>query len=181
MLRTVSLALLLTLGAARGQTQTAPGSSAAPAAPVSTATTPIVLGGAVQTSRSYRLADLRALPSRVLTVSFTSGGQGVTHTSRGVPLSDLLNAANPKLNAGTRNDALRWAVLARGADGDAALFSWGELDPDFGNCAVLLAYEEDGRPLAARDGAGRLVVPGDGKGGRYVSSLVELLVFRAGP
>ncbi|GAA5515026.1 hypothetical protein Dcar01_03790 [Deinococcus carri] len=182
LIRATGLALLWTLSTAQGQTQPTPSIPAAVTAPaVSTATTPVVLSGVVQHPRAYLLAELRALPSRTLTVSFTSGGQGVTHTYRGVLLYDLLKAAKPNLNAGTKNDALRWAVLARGADGYAALFSWGELDPDFGNRPVLLAYKQDGQPLPMRDGAVRLVVPGDGKGARSVSSLVELQIFRSGP
>ncbi|EYB66579.1 hypothetical protein DEIPH_ctg094orf0006 [Deinococcus phoenicis] len=184
MFRTVSLgpALLWTLGTAQDQTQPASGTPATVTAPaVSTAATPIVLTGAAQTPHSSSLADLRTFPSRTLTVSSTSGGQSMTHTYRGVLLFDLLKAPKPNLNAGTKNDALRWGVLARGADGYTALFSWGELDPDFRNRPVLLAYEEDRQPLPARDGAVRLVVPGDGKGGRYVSNLVELQGFRTGP
>ncbi len=174
----VSLALLV-LGGAQGQTGTAATSTAASA--VTTATTPITLTGALQHPRAYLLADLQGLPNRTVTVTYTSAGKASTHTYRGVLLFDLLKAAAPQLNADSKNDALRWAVLATGADGYAALFSWGELDPDFGNRPVLLAYEEDGQPLPARDGAVRLVVPGDGKGGRYVSNLVGLQVFRTGP
>ncbi len=48
----------------------------------------------------------------------------------------------------------------------------GEFSPDFGAIPVLLAYTEDGKPLSAP----RLVVPGDKKGGRYVSGLTGLKV-----
>ncbi len=174
-----SLALLLALGTAQGQAQTTAASK--PALAASTATTPIAMGGTVRAPRSYLLTDLQALPSRTVTVTYTAAGQSVTHAYRGVLLFDLVKAAGPQLTAGTKNDALRWAVFATGADGYTALFAWGELDPDFGNRPVLLAYEEDGQPLPARDGAVRLVVPEDGKGGRYVSNLVGLQVFRTGP
>ena len=63
-------------------------------------------------------------------------------------------------------------MLAIGADGYAALVSYGEISPEFGNRGILLASVEAAlqRP--------RLVVPGDGKGGRYVSDVVELRVAR---
>jgi hypothetical protein len=48
--------------------------------------------------------------------------------------------------------------------------------PDFGNRGILLAISEDGKPLPRP----RLVVPGDVKGGRYVSDLAELRVTRVG-
>lgn len=52
----------------------------------------------------------------------------------------------------------------------------GARGPDFGNRAVLLATAEDGKTLAQP----RLVVPGDVKGGRYVTDVVGLHVVRAG-
>ena len=68
-----------------------------------------------------------------------------------------------------------FAVLAIGADGYAALVSYGEISPDFGNRGLLLSTSEDGAALARP----RLVVPGDVRGGRYVSDVVELHVLRA--
>jgi len=73
-----------------------------------------------------------------------------------------------------KNDALSFGVLAVGADGYAALVSFGEISPEFGDRGVLLATAEDGKALERP----RLVVPGDVKGGRYVSDVVELRVIR---
>ena len=171
--------LMLALGAP-ALMQSTP-SAPTTAAPTTTAATPIAITGAVQNPKQYLLSDLRGLPIQTVYVTYSAAGQTVKHTYTGVLLYDLLKAASPALNAAVKNDALRWAVLAKGADGYAALFSWGELDPGFGNRQVLLAYEEDQQLLPASEGAVRLVVPGDVKGGRYVSSLVELQIFRTGP
>ena len=76
------------------------------------------------------------------------------------------------LTPGRKNDQAALAVTATGADGYAATVSYGEIDPDLGNRGVLVATAEDGKPLARP----RLVVPGDVKGARYVSDLVELHV-----
>ena len=73
-----------------------------------------------------------------------------------------------------RTTRSRFGVLAVGADGYAALVSFGEISPEFGDRGVLLATAEDGKPLERP----RLVVPGDVKGGRYVSDVVELRVIR---
>ncbi len=43
---------------------------------------------------------------------------------------------------------------------------------------MLVAYDQDGTDLCSA--GARLVVPGDIKGGRYVSNLVRLQVGRAG-
>ena len=144
------------------------------------ATTPLVIGGSLGAPVSLTLADLRALPVHEVSLSYTAAGQTLSHTYRGALLFSVLTAARPTFDARIKNDALNWYVQAKGNDGYAALFSWAELDPGFGNRAVLLAYEEDGKPFPAADGAVRLVVPGDLKGGRYVSNLIGLQVLRAG-
>ncbi|MFC6010446.1 hypothetical protein [Nocardia lasii] len=54
--------------------------------------------------------------------------------------------------------------------------AWGEFDPGFAATPVLVAYREDEVDLAAP----RLVVPGDIKGGRYVSELTSLTVIDTG-
>lgn len=174
--------LALTVAALPGSPVLAQTTPATPTpVPVSTATTPILLGGQLTTPSSYLLSDLQVLPSQEVSLTYMAAGKSVTHSFKGVLLSDLLTAAKPMFDPKVKNASLGWYVLAQGADGYAALFSLGEIDPSFGNRAVLLAYEQDGQPLPATDGAIRLVVPGDLKGGRYVSSLVRLTVLPAAP
>ncbi len=82
-----------------------------------------------------------------------------------------------------KNDVLDRYVLATGTDGYRSVFSLGELSPTFGNRPDLAAYAETVRgvstPLAA-DGFARVTAPGDVKGGRYVSNLVNLDVRTSG-
>lgn len=49
--------------------------------------------------------------------------------------------------------------------------SWSGTSPEFGNLAVLIAYEEGG--------VARLVVLGDGRSGRYVSSTESIVLLPA--
>jgi hypothetical protein len=73
---------------------------------------------------------------------------------------------------------LRKYVSVIGTDCYEVLLSLGELRPDFGGSAqVLVAYAYgDGSPLSSSEGAMRLVVPGDKKGGRYVSNIARIVV-----
>ena len=157
----------------------------APATPAVAAPQPqpqagtVTLGGLLGKPATLTAAEMRDLPAQDMQISYLVGTQSVTHTFRGTRLYDLLLAAAPALDPKVKNDSLGFVVLAEGEDGYRAAFSWAELDPAFGNRAVLLAYDQDGGPLPAADGALRLVVPGDGKGGRYVSRLVRLTVLRA--
>lgn len=52
--------------------------------------------------------------------------------------------------------------------------AWDELDPEFGNAPILLAWEEDGKLLEGKNGPFRLVVPTDRRGGRYVSGVIKI-------
>jgi uncharacterized peroxidase-related enzyme len=119
-------------------------------------------------------ADLAALPQQNVSVEFESGQGRQSHTEQGVLLADLL-PVDALATTDRKNDALSFGVVAVGADGYLALVSYGEISPDFGNRGALLATSEDGQALERP----RLVVPGDVKGGRYVSDLVALRVVRA--
>jgi DMSO/TMAO reductase YedYZ molybdopterin-dependent catalytic subunit len=52
-----------------------------------------------------------------------------------------------------------------------------EIDPEFGGQQTMLAYEQDGKPLAGA----RLVMPGDKAGGRYVMNVVSIQLRNAEP
>jgi len=70
-------------------------------------------------------------------------------------------------------------VIAEATDGYRVVFSLAELDPQFGNTAVLVANEIDGHPLPEHDGPLRLVVPGDKRQARWVRMLRSLILMRA--
>lgn len=65
---------------------------------------------------------------------------------------------------------LTLTVLVTATDGYRSVVAWAEFDPDFAGTEVLLAYREDGQRLDRP----QLVVPGDKKGGRYVSDVTEV-------
>jgi hypothetical protein len=74
---------------------------------------------------------------------------------------------------------LRWYAVVTGTDGYQAVIAWGEIDPGFEGKPVLLAYEQDGQLLGPSDGMARLVVPGDQRGGRYVSNVRTIALLHA--
>ncbi len=140
--------------------------------------------GAVQTPASYDAAALAMLPSVTQTDSFSAGGGAPqTHIYSGPLLSDVLNASGVLTTPGVKNDILNKVVLATGSDGYSVVYSLGELNTSFGNRPDLVASAETiggiTQPLGA-DGFARLTAPGDVKGGRYVSNLVNLDVRASG-
>jgi DMSO/TMAO reductase YedYZ molybdopterin-dependent catalytic subunit len=128
------------------------------------------LSGAVTNPATFNLASLQALPAVTRTVG--------TSTYTGVSLWDLLNAAGIQVNSGVKNDLLGFYLIATGTDGYRVILSLAELSPDFGNQPDIVAYGQDGAPLTTT-GFARLVIPNDGKAGRYVSNLIALEVISA--
>jgi hypothetical protein len=145
----------------------APASAQAPAATFQ-------VDGDVNNPLTLTTADLAKLPQHKLRVKFFSGSKLERHTYRGPFLYDVVNQAQPDFDPDIKNDKLRFYVAATGADGYAAIVSWGEIDPDFAGRKILLAVSEDGRSLAT-DGP-RLVTPRDRRGGRYVSNVIRIRV-----
>jgi DMSO/TMAO reductase YedYZ molybdopterin-dependent catalytic subunit len=149
--------------------------------PSATAATPahprpvrVTVTGQVEHRRAYTVAQLRAFPQHTVTVQFGSANGTEQHTFTGPLLTDVATAAGPRFDPAVKNDQLRFFVAATGTDKYRAIVSWGEIDPAFGARQVLLATAQDGTPL---DTAGpRLVVPGDGKGGRYVSAIAQIYI-----
>jgi hypothetical protein len=122
-------------------------------------------------------SDLAALPSHTIQVSFQSATGVQQHTETGPLLADVLALAKPVFDPAMKNDQLRHYVAATGSDGYQAIVAWGEFDPGFEGKQILLSINEDGQSLAAV--GPRLVVPGDVRGGRYVSNVVELRLAAA--
>jgi hypothetical protein len=139
----------------------------------------LAINGRVAHYTKLHVNDLRALPVQTADVTYKSGAGTETHHFTGALLTDVIGlAGGATFNPAIKNDSLRFFVKGEGSDGYAAIVSWGEIDPGFGANNVLVAYDQDGTDLCTA--GARLVVPGDIKGGRYVSNLVRLQVGRAG-
>ncbi|WP_460070438.1 molybdopterin-dependent oxidoreductase [Streptomyces sp. YKOK-I1] len=133
------------------------------------------LAGDLARPARLTVADLLAWPQRRAAVSFECATSGVQHHRfTGPLLHDVLSAARPGFDPARRKDRLRFLIAVHGADGHHALLSWAEIDPDFGNAAVLLATTIDDTPL---DGAGpQLVLPQDRCGARHISGIDTIRV-----
>ena len=147
------------------------GSVAAQATPEATADAITIIGGA-ESPVTLTVTDLQAMPTETVDVTYTASGEPQEHSFTGTPLLGVLESVGLPWDEEARNPWLGHIVLVTATDGYQVAFGGGELDPEFGNQPIYLAWEMDGAPLPAEDGAVRIVVPGDTKGGRYVS-LVE--------
>jgi molybdate transport system substrate-binding protein len=131
--------------------------------------------GQVLNPISLTAEDLQAnFSSQTLEVSFLNGTDTVSTSFTGVPLWQIINAAQPNINADIRNDRLSMFLVVTGSDGYQAVIAWAEIDPEYSAEPILLAYAENGAAIADEQGTIRLVVPNDSRGGRYVSGVVNI-------
>lgn len=168
------LSLMVCLGSAQGAPNCLGGAS-----------TVFRLVGGVETPKAFTPAKLADYRTTTMTVSFYSGASGlVTKTYVGVPLLDLLNEAVVVTDSARKNDIQRKYLVARATDCYESVVSMAEVLPNFGAQHVLVAYATVDAagvetPLDDKEGALRLVVPGDKAGGRFVSNLDRITVRSA--
>lgn len=130
--------------------------------------------GQVSNPLTLSADDLRSnYAPHTLEVTYLSGEETVSTSYTGALLWDILSGAQVNYNVDVRNDKISMYIVATGSDGYQAVVSWGEIDPEYSNQPILVAYEEAGQPTP--EGL-RLVVPGDARGSRYVKDLVSLSV-----
>jgi hypothetical protein len=138
----------------------------------------VLVNGAVSAPTTFSYSQLQAMPQVSQTVSFLNGSTPSTNTEAGPTLASVIAAAKPKYLACDPTDNLRfYAAVTSSIDGYTALVSFPEFDPGVDNSQQLLSLVENGTSLAT---AGpRNTVPGDVRGGRYVSGGAVVTVFRA--
>ncbi|HUL12551.1 MAG TPA: molybdopterin-dependent oxidoreductase [Methylococcaceae bacterium] len=139
------------------------------------------LGGAVNSPKTFDYTALKQYAPSKANVAYYSGSAGLVTTSYvGVLLYDLLSKAGVITDPDIKNDLNRKYVVITATDCYQTIVSYAEIDPGFGGQPVLVAYENaDGTPLGSSEGMARLVVPGDKKGGRYVSNVKSITVRSA--
>jgi len=117
------------------------------------------------------LANLRTYPAMLVPVTQQTDKGPLTATFKGALLWQVIDRAG-WVNGSAKNARIRHTILVTGKDGYAAALSEGEIDPKLENKQVILAYEQDGKPLDAP----RLVVPGDLHAARSVADVVSIAV-----
>ena len=169
---------LVACGGSQSSTATPTAAVTATTAAFGRPSTSFQLTGLVSHPGTFTLADLQAFPK--VTVMTNAQPLGA-HSFGGALLYSLLQQAGIMTVSTRKNDILRKAVLVTGTDGYDVAIALSEIIARFANKQVILAYEEDGKPLPQADGFVRLVVPGDAFAGRYVSNVAQVAVASPGP
>jgi len=101
---------------------------------------------------------------------------GIMHSFSGVAIADILNKAGVTTGRQLRGENLAKYLLVSCADGYQVVFSLAELDSSFTDRVVILADQEEGKPLPAGIGPFRLIVPGEKKPARNCFQVTTLAI-----
>jgi hypothetical protein len=116
-------------------------------------------------------SDIDSLPHVKVT---THGSEAATF--EGVALRAVLEKAGVEFGHSMRGKRLASCLLVEAADGYRAVIALPELDPDFTDKEVLLAYLQDGKPLDDKAGPFRIVIPEEKRMARWVRQVIKLKI-----
>ena len=119
------------------------------------------------------MSDLSTLPAVEVT---TQDKEGNHHIYAGARLADVLDSAGVTLGKDLRGKNLAKYLLVRATDGYEAIFSLPEVDPEFTDDPIILAYIVDGNALPDGEGPFRIIVPKDKKGARWIRGVRTIKV-----
>ena len=116
-------------------------------------------------------SDLSAVPHESVTV--TNGHTKAKEIYTGVPIAALLAKLGVPFEKSNEHTLLKTSVLAEGTDGYKVLVSVYETLSAIRGQDAIVADTVDGKPLG-KDGAFKLVIPGDSRPQRWVQNLKSL-------
>jgi hypothetical protein len=157
---------LLALAASPAAGQTPPPDPAA--APGPTAASVAVRG---PDGRSAVIGEAQMRDMRRYDVTVPWGGG---HTYAGAAVSELLAEVGAPSEVRLHGPPLDQVVIVKGRDGFIAVLAIAETAMSFKGQPVILADEEDGKPLNDKEGPYRLVIGGELKPPRSVWGVVEI-------
>jgi hypothetical protein len=150
-------------------TASAPVPPAAPLAAVPLAAAMVSVHGPGGRSASIGETDMRDMRRYSTTVAWGGG-----HTYSGAALSDVLAQIGAPSEVRLHGPPLDQVVIVKGRDGFIAVLAIAETAMSFKGQPVILADEEDGKPLNEKEGPYRLVIGGELKPPRSVWGVVDV-------
>lgn len=118
--------------------------------------------------------DLSGLTPVEVTAKDRDGNE---HVFKGVSLVNILDSAGVTLGSELRGENLVKYVLVKAVDGYEVIFSLPEIDPEFTDQTIILAYEVDGRALPQGEGPFRIIAPKDKKHARWIREITTIKIL----
>ncbi len=120
----------------------------------------------------FSRADIEALPR----VKVTTSVAGFYATFEGVALKAVLEGAGVSFGESIRGKRMASCLLVGAADGYRVVIALPEIDPGFTHKQIVLAFLKDGKPLDAKEGPYRLVIPDEKRMARWVRQVTSLKI-----
>ena len=97
-------------------------------------------------------------------------------TFEGVALKTVLEKGGVEFGHSMRGKRLASCLLVEAADGYSAVIALPEIDPEFTDKQIVLAFLQDGKPLDAKTGPYRIVIPDEKRMARWVRQVTTLKI-----
>ncbi len=114
-------------------------------------------------------ADIQAMHRASVTAPY-----GDKSTFTGAVIGDLLAEVGAPADVRLHGPTVNQIVIVTGQDGFTAVLSLAETEKSFRAEPIILADEQNGKPLDGKQGPYRLVIGGELKPARSVSSVIEI-------
>jgi hypothetical protein len=115
--------------------------------------------------------DIESMPRIKVT---TQGPDGSSYD--GVALKTLLEKTGVEFGHSLRGKRMASCLLVEGADGYRVVIALPEIDPDFTDKQIVLAFSQNGRPLDTKEGPYRIVIPNEKRMARWVKQVTTLKI-----
>ena len=120
-------------------------------------------------------AEIESLPHVKISVP-ASHGSDKRVTYEGVALKLLLEKSGVTFGESLRGKRMASCLLVEAADGYRVVIALPEIDPAFTDKQVVLAFQEDGKPLDTKEAPYRLVIPDEKRMARWVRQVTTLKI-----
>jgi len=117
-------------------------------------------------------SDIESLPH----VKVATHGSESNTTFEGVALKTVLEKGGVEFGHSMRGKRLASCLLVEAADGYSAVIALPEIDPDFNDKQIVLAFLQDGKPLDTKAGPYRIVIPDEKRMARWVRQVTTLKI-----
>jgi len=117
-------------------------------------------------------SDIESLPH----VKVATHGSENNSTFEGVALKTVLEKGGVEFGHSMRGQRLASCLLVEAADGYRAVIALPEIDPDFTDKQIVLAFLQDGKPLDTKAGPYRIVIPDEKRMARWVRQVTTLKI-----
>jgi hypothetical protein len=119
--------------------------------------------------------DIESLPHVQLAIPASQGSASAVRYE-GVALKSLLEKAGVEFGHSLRGKRMASCLLVEAADGYRVVIALPEIDSEFTDKQVVLAFSQNGKPLDAKEGPYRIVIPDEKRMARWVKQVTTLTI-----